>query len=102
MERLDPKLYTVHTHTHTQDHNSEVTRTLIGGIPGILGIQVGVERTSWHDVRQGEAIDESKYKQEMEECCNEDELDWGNLRCSMQSFMEPNYTAAAFPSMGQG
>jgi hypothetical protein len=63
---------------------------------------VGIKRTSWQDVRQGEAIDESKFKQEMEECCNEDELNWGNLRCSMQSFMMPNYTAAAFPSMGQG
>ncbi len=67
---------------------------------GFVLVQVGIERTTWRDVSQRQAIDESKFKQEMEECCNFDELDWSNLKCHMQSFMKPNYTAT-FLEKGQ-
>ena len=66
----------------------------------IARMQVGVQRTSWLEVLQDGGIDEARFKQDSEECCHVDELDWGNLRCNMQSFMQPNYTAR-FLSAGQ-
>lgn len=56
-------------------------------------MQVGVKRTTWDNVSHAQPIDVAMFKHDSEECCNFDELDWNNLKCSMQNFMKPNYTA---------